>query len=89
LTACSTESPLAERKLKIVNAMKLTQKLTIKARSRLPAMFTVSGILAFNTFSAFAQGIRSNLAAPTKKRKHHTSCLSVTGLGRSLGHVGR
>ena len=40
--------------------MKLTKKLALKVRSRLPLLLTVAAILALNTLSAFAQGTTCN-----------------------------
>ena len=40
--------------------MKLTKKLALKVRSRLPLLLTVAAIIAFNTLPAFAQGTTFN-----------------------------
>ena len=47
------------KKNKNINAMKLTKKIAIKVRSRLPSLLTIAAILAFNTLSAFGQAFNS------------------------------
>lgn len=47
------------KKNKNINAMKLTKKIAIKVRSRLPSLLTITAILALNTLSAFGQAFNS------------------------------
>ena len=47
------------KKNKNINAMKLTKKVAIKVRSRLPSLLTITAILALNTLSAFGQAFNS------------------------------
>ena len=47
------------KKNKNINAMKLTKKIAIKVRSRLPSLLTIAAILALNTLSAFGQAFNS------------------------------
>ena len=47
------------KKIKNINAMKLTKKFAIKVRSRLPSLLTIAAILVLNTVSAFGQAFNS------------------------------
>ena len=65
--------------------MKLTKKLALKVRSRLPLLLTVAAILALNTFFAFAQAGGTGFSSTDLKTGISNSLAVIMMFGFVLG----